>query len=427
MNDAVLSHRDIDALGARAETMITELGEISAEPGRLVRLFLSKEHRRAADVVGSWMRAAGMAVTEDALGTVRGRWCDPDERTGARRLLVGSHIDTVIDAGKYDGPLGVVAGILAVDRLSRRRRRFAFGIDVLAFGDEEGSRFPSNLSTSAAVAGKFDPATLALADRDGISYGTALAAYGKNADDIATVAYSRDEAAAYVEVHIEQGPTLEARGEPLGVVSGIIGQNKMQVTVEGEAGHAGTVPMELRRDALAGAAELVLAIERIARDDAVDRMVATVGRIEVLPGATNIIPGRVTFTVDLRAESNDRRRDAMASIKAQAWEIVETRGLQITFDPYHESTTTPCAPELRKLLATSIAGLGHRPFELPSGAGHDAQMMAHLCPSAMMFVRCRDGISHNPNEFASPRDMGLAIAALIGFIERFDPDRLEAP
>jgi allantoate deiminase len=427
MNNVLLPPHEIDALGARAETMIAELGEISAEPARLVRLFLSKEHRRAADLVGSWMRTAGLAVTEDALGTVRGRWQDPSGRGGARRLLIGSHIDTVIDAGKYDGPLGVVAGILAVELLSRRHRPPAFGIDVLAFGDEEGSRFPSNLSTSAAAAGMFDPATLALADRQGVTYGAALTAYGKDANDIPCAAYRRDEAAAYVEVHIEQGPTLEAQGEPLGVVSGIIGQNKMRVTVEGEAGHAGTVPMEWRRDALAAAAELVLAIERIARDDKSDRMVATVGRIDVLPGATNIIPGRVIFTVDLRANSDDRRRDAVAAIKAQAWEIVEARGVQISFDPYYESATTPCALELRKILAASIAGLGLRPVELPSGASHDALMMARLCPSAMMFVRCRGGISHNPKEFASPRDMGLAIAALLGFIDRCDPHRLAGP
>ena len=169
----------------------------------------------------------------------------------------------------------------------------------------------------------------------------------------------RDEAAAYVEVHIEQGPTLEAQGEPLGVVTGIIGQNKMRVSVEGEAGHAGTVPMEWRRDALAAAAELVLAIERIAHDDTADRMVATVGRVDVLPGATNIIPGRVTFTVDLRADSDDRRRDAVAAIKAQAWEIVEARGVQISFDPYYESTTTPCARTRRRADDGTLMSLCH--------------------------------------------------------------------
>src|SRR5712672_916952 len=241
---------DVGELGSRAEQMIAQLAAIWAEPGRLVRLYLTPEHRRAADLVAGWMRAAGMAVSEDALGTVRGRW--DGQNAGARkRLLIGSHLDTVLDAGKYDGPLGVIAGILAVDHVVRSGRTLPFGIDVLAFGDEEGSRFPSTLATSAGCAGAFDRATLALADRDGVTFGEALARYGKDPGAIASAAYRAGEAAAYVEVHIEQGPVLEGENEPLGVVTGIVGQSRMRVTVTGEAGHAGTVPMRLRRDALA--------------------------------------------------------------------------------------------------------------------------------------------------------------------------------
>jgi len=413
---------DIVALGARASAMIDELGLISAEPERLVRLYLTPEHRRAADLVASWMREAGMEVAEDALGTVRGHFsaAGGGSDAAAKRLLLGSHIDTVIDAGKYDGPLGVIVAILAVEHIVRRGLKLPIAIDVLAFGDEEGSRFPSTLSTSAACAGVFDPASLASADRQGVTLTEALKAYGKDPRAIPAAAYRRDEVAGYVEVHIEQGPVLEQNNEPLGVVTAIIGQSRLNVTLVGEAGHAGTVPMRLRRDALAGAAELILAIERIGREHADKHMVATVGRIKATPGAPNIIPGRVALTVDLRCMSDDVRRSAINQMQGEGWRIVEARRLQVEFEPFHEAATTECAPALQDILAAAIADLGHRPLRLPSGAGHDAQMMARLCPAAMLFVRCRGGLSHNPAEYASPADMGLAVAAVIRFIERFE-------
>jgi allantoate deiminase len=402
-------------LGARAQAMLAELGAISAEPGRLVRLFLSPEHRRAADRVAVWMREAGMEVSEDALGTVRGHF-RPERK---RRLLVGSHIDTVIDAGRYDGPLGVVAGILAVAELQRSGATLPFGIDVLAFGDEEGSRFPDTLTTSRACAGVFDPAMLAAADRDGMTLADAIRAYGKNPDTIAAAAYDRDAVAGYIEVHIEQGPVLEAEDRPLGVVTGIVGQSRMRVGVTGEAGHAGTVPMRLRRDALAGAAELILAAERIARDNAADGMVSTVGQIEAFPGATNVIPGRVEFALEFRSATDALRKGAIAQVEEQAREIAQRRGLAVGFLPFYETSTTACSPLLQDLLAQAVVSLGHEPLRLASGAGHDAQVMAALCPAAMLFVRCRGGVSHNPAEFASDADIGLAILALTRAIEAF--------
>ena len=306
-----LSQTDIAALGARAEEMLAELGGISSEPNRLVRLFLTTEHRRAADLVTRWMREAGMSVSEDALGTVRGRWQDKKQR-----LLVGSHIDTVIDAGKYDGPLGVIAGILAVESFARAKATLPFGIDVLAFGDEEGSRFPATLASSSACAGVFERGTLPLADANGITIADALKAYGKNTAEISAAAYRKADAAAYVELHIEQGPVLEAKNQPLGIVTGIVGQYRVRVIVTGEAGHAGTVPMDLRRDPFSGAAEMALALEAIAREHPEDGMVGTVGRIEALPGAVNIIPGRVVFTVDLRALSDELRLEGLAAVRA---------------------------------------------------------------------------------------------------------------
>lgn len=404
----------VSAFGARAERMLSALGAISAEPQRLVRLFLTPEHRKAADLVAAWMHEAGLSVSEDALGTVRGRW--RPEKT--KRLLIGSHIDTVIDAGKYDGPMGVVIGILAVSALQQANADLPFGIDVLAFGDEEGSRFSATLTSSSACAGVFDPAALAAGDRDGVTLRDALKAYGKNPDDIAGAAYDPAAIVGYVEAHIEQGPVLEAEGLPLGIVTGIIGQTRLRVAVRGQAGHAGTVPMPMRRDALAGAAEIVLAVEKVARENGTDGMVATVGRIEASPGAINVIPGRVGFSLDLRSSTDALRRAAVARIEEEARRIAQSRKLDVAFEPFHEMQTTACAPLLQDVLEESIAALGQRAIRLPSGAGHDAQMMARLCPSAMLFVRCRGGVSHNPAEFASEADMGLATATLIDFIGR---------
>jgi allantoate deiminase len=414
---AALSPSEIDALGTRAEAMVNALGTISAEPDRLVRLFLTPEHRRAADRVAAWMREAGLEVSEDALGTVRGRL------DGPKRLLIGSHIDTVIDAGKYDGPFGVIAGILAADHFIRSGKRLPFGIDVLAFGDEEGSRFPATLSSSAACAGLSRTETLKLADRDGVTLADAIKAYGKSPDDISKAAYRAGEAAAYVEVHIEQGPVLETRNQPLGVVTAIIGQTYLNIEFLGEAGHAGTVPMMLRRDALAGAAEAMLLGEQLARETK-GEVVATVGRMTVAPGASNVIPGNVVLIFDIRSGSEAARMRLAEALKSGAREIAERRHLGLTVTSTREVATTPCHPAIQDGFAEAIRALGAEPLRLGSGAGHDGQAMAKLCPIGMLFVRCGGGISHNPMEFASPRDLGLAVAALIGFIERFEPGAL---
>jgi len=419
MTLATFTQDQIASLGARAETMVNSLGTVSAEPDRLVRLFLTPEHRRAADRVSEWMRAAGLTVSEDALGTVRGR----RDGVGKKRLLIGSHIDTVINAGMYDGPFGVIAGILAAEHL--REKRLPFGIDVLAFGDEEGSRFPATLSSSSACAGIFRSENLQLADRNGVTLADAIRAYGKSPDDIAAAAYGRDEATAYIEVHIEQGPVLEARKQPLGVVTAIIGQTYLNVEFLGEAGHAGTVPMLLRRDALAGAAEAMLLGETLARETK-GEVVATVGRIAVAPGATNVIPANVVAIFDIRSGSEAARAKLVDTLKAGIREIADRRHLGLTITSPREVATTPCDAQVQDRFADAIRALGAEPLRLGSGAGHDGQAMAKLCPIGMLFVRCRGGISHNPMEYANPQDLGLAVAALIGFIERFDPGQLSA-
>jgi len=412
---------DIAALGARAAAMIEQLGAISQTPDHLTRFFLTPEHRRAADLVSLWMREAGLDVTEDALGTVRGHWHPAGE--DAPRLLIGSHIDTVANAGKYDGCMGVVLAILALEAVRSAGLTRPYGIDVLAFGDEEGTRFPTTLSASQAVAGIFSPAYLALTDDNGVSYRDAVIAYGKNPDDIPAAAYDPNKVIAYIEAHIEQGPVLEAEGEPLGVVSAIAGASRLSITVTGEAGHAGTVPMRMRHDALLGAAEMVLAVERIAKSDA-HGMVATVGRMHIEPGSINVIPSRVVFTVDLRSGSDISRREALTRFEREAHKIADLRHLGVVISAFHEVATVPAYRDIQLRLRNAIADLGHRAIIMPSGAGHDGQAMSSLCPIGMLFVRCKGGVSHNPAEYASPDDMGLAVAALVRFIERFQLPQL---
>ena len=406
---------DTADLGRRAEAMLDELAAISAEPDRLVRFFLTPEHRRAADLVAQWMREIGLEVFEDEIGNVRGRVGKPPY------LILGSHIDTVIDAGRYDGPLGVVVPILAVDTLQRTKSLPEQGIELVAFGDEEGSRFPSTLPSSAAMAGVFDAKHWALKDLSGVTCEDALRAYGKDPAKVHAAAVTRGEAAGFVEVHIEQGPVLEAEDQPLGIVTAIVGQTRLQATVTGEAGHAGTVPMKLRRDALAGVAEMALAAESIAADHAKDAMVATVGWIEARPGAANIIPGVVRFTLDLRSASDTARNAAIERFEREAKDIADRRGLGLAIDPIHKIATTPCDTNIQAQLGAAVSESGATPVKLASGAGHDGLMMSKLCPIGMLFVRCKGGISHNPAEYATPQDIGIATAALIRFIQKFKP------
>ena len=407
-----------EALGRRAEAMLEALATISADPDHLTRLYLSEEHRRAAELIGEWMRTAGLRVRMDAAGTMHGlRPADVAGQGAAKRLLVGSHIDTVVDAGRYDGNLGVVAGILAVEELGRRGVALPFGLEILAFGDEEGVRFPKTLLSSSVVSGALRDPMLDLTDADGVTIRAALAAFGGDPDALTDEAYRQDETLAYIELHIEQGPVLERAGRPLGVVTAIAGQSRFRVTVKGEAGHAGTVPMAIRRDALAAAAEMALAVERAGQGP--ESLVATVGEFRVLPGASNVIPGEVRFSIDLRAAEDAVRAVAAEAIRGGLATIAAQRGVAVDLETVHEKPVAACDPDLVATLASVIGAVTGGPAPLlMSGAGHDGQAMAHLCPIGMIFVRCRGGVSHNPAEYAAPTDIGLGIEALVEAIVR---------
>jgi len=401
-------HPDL-TLGRRVMAMIEDLALHTDEHGRLTRLYLSPAHRAAADTTLTFMREAGLSAHIDALGSVVGRLdgADPD----APALLIGSHIDSVVDAGRYDGNLGVVLGIVMAEALKAQRITPRCPIEIVAFGDEENVRFPTNLSTSYALAGRFDPAWLDGKDSDGMSLREALIAFGGDPAGIAALARDPARYSGYLEVHIEQGPQLEARGLPVGIVSAINGITRARAHVIGEAGHAGTVPMSMRRDALAAVAEMIGIVERASstRNDTV----ATVGVAQVQPGAINVIPARVDFTLDARAPDDSVRRAMVQDIVAECEAAARRRGVSFAIEPFMESPATPMDRDLMAHLEEAVKSIGVEPMRLASGAGHDAVAMANLCPAAMLFVRCKGGISHNPAESITVEDADVAARALL--------------
>ena len=409
---------DPKRLGAQAFARLRALDAFSDHPDHLERLFLSPAHRKAADAIAQMMREAGCdSVTIDALGTVVGRY--EGKQPGRPALLIGSHIDTVKDAGSYDGMLGVIAGIGIVEALHEAGERLDFAVEVLCFGDEENVRFPSNLSSSRAVAGSFDFSTLAGRDENGISLREALIAFGGNPDGIAAIARKKDDVIGYIEVHIEQGPVLDQENRPVGIVTAISGASRRRVIVTGEAGHAGTVPMALRKDALSAAAEMALAVEKLG--GVAENGVATIGQMQVEPGAVNVIPGRVRFTVDARAPKDPVREKLVADIEATLRSIAARRKVQVDIQPFYDSPAAPASDSIMQGLAAAIEARQIEARYLASGAGHDAMVMGALCPMGMMFVRCKDGISHNPAESMTEEDAGIAIAILLDFVRNYQP------
>jgi allantoate deiminase len=406
------------SLGDEIIGRIASLAAISETSDNLTRIFLSPEHRAAAEVILSWMRDAGMHAQLDAIGNVCGRY--EGDRPGLPCLMLGSHYDTVRDAGKWDGPLGLITAICCVADLNRRGQRLPFAIEVTGFADEEGVRFASTLLGSRALAGTFDESVLGVKDSAGISMRDALSQFGLDPDHIGAAARARSELLGYVELHIEQGPVLEAKNLPVGVVTAIAGATRLAARLTGMAGHAGTVPMKLRRDALAGAAECIVAIEELCRTDE-GGLVGTVGYIHAMPGATNVIPGQVSFTIDLRAPTDAHRRLAVADIVRRIEAIAKRRNLSLQVDVTHENRTVPCAPWLKTQVAEAVAAEGFPVFELPSGAGHDGMAMIDIADVAMLFVRCRGGISHHPDEHVELADADAGARVLLRLIESFRP------
>jgi allantoate deiminase len=395
----------------RITSRLEELARWTDDPPRLTRTFLSPALRCAHDLVGGWMREAGLTVRIDAIGNLIGR---RDSSPGAKTLLLGSHLDTVRDAGCFDGALGVVLAIECAAAL--RDRALPFALEVLGFSDEEGVRFQSAYLGSRAIAGTLDPRVLDLRDADGMTLAEAVSAWGSDPSTLGIGARLPQTVAGYLEVHIEQGPVLQQRDLPIGIVTAISGQTRSRLTFRGTAGHAGTVPMASRRDALCAAAEFILTTEGLAHET--PGLVATVGRITASPGASNVIPGDVDLTLDVRHQDDAIRKKANDTLRAASTLVAEHRGVASDFTVVHESSSVLCDPGLRAVLADVINAKGVAVCELPCGAGHDAVALADLCPVAMLFVRCRDGISHHPDEFAAEPDIAVALDVLIGAVER---------
>jgi allantoate deiminase len=394
--------------------MLDALGRITDEPGRITRTFLSPAMRGANRQVGEWMRQAGFAVREDVAGNLIGRLEASEAR--AKTLVVGSHLDTVRDAGRFDGALGVLLPIVALAGLRRQGRQLPFAVEVVGFSEEEGVRFSKAYLGSKAFAGKLRRSDLKVRDAEGRSALEVLQQFNHGRFTLPRAAHGRRDLLGYLEVHIEQGPVLETQKLAVGVVSAIAGQTRGRIHFVGQAGHAGTTPMALRRDALAAAAEFVLVTESLARKTA--GLVATVGMMTVTPGAPNVIPGSAIASLDVRHARDAVRTDAVRQLLAQASVIAKRRGLRCTWRRTQDDHAVDCAPELSALIETSVRAVQGKSISLVSGAGHDAVIMASLTPIAMLFVRCRAGLSHHPDEYASRADLGVALRVTIDFLLR---------
>lgn len=381
----------------------------------LLRRYLTPAHGCAVRQLQQWMADAGMDVRRDAMGNLIGRY----EGTSleAPVLLIGSHIDTVHDGGRYDGALGVMVGIEVVAALAHASKRLPFAIEVIAFGDEEGSRFPSSMLCSRALVGQVPDSALSDTDATGVSLEQAMREFGLEPRGIASARRDPGEVLAYLEAHIEQGPVLEAETLPIGVVTGIAAQVRLVAVFTGQAGHAGTSPMHLRRDALAAAAAAIIAVERISAGSG-GNVVGTVGHVQTSTTAFNVIVGRAAVFIDIRA-ATDAARDATAEqVRRELEDIARQRHMELDISIVQALPSAPCDGELMELLAQAIAAQGIRPHRLMSGAGHDAMVIAKLAPVAMLFIRCTGGISHNPRESVAAADVDVAIRALLAFVER---------
>ena len=394
---------------------IDELAHITDEPGRITRTFLSPAMARANDAVGAWMAAAGFSTSVDTAGNLRG-WIEgatPD----APVLLMGSHLDTVRNAGRYDGILGVLLPIVAIEMLRASGWTPPFSILHFGFSDEEGTRFQAGCLGSKAVVGGLRKADFVLRDAEGVTLREALERF--NGRPYEAPSFPRRRILGFVEVHIEQGPELERLNRSLAVVTGINAQARLRVRFRGEAGHAGTVSMSARRDAFAGLAEFAVFVERLAKSH--KGLVATIGKVEVRPGVGNVIPGLVDFSLDVRHPRDAQVAGVCDSLEREAMRVCEERGLHCEWKLVDSLAAVECGAGLTRKLSEAVAATGQPVVRLRSGAGHDAMVLAKCCEVAMLFVRCRRGLSHHPDEFVALRDLRQAVKVFCDFLQRVRP------
>ena len=405
-------------LGERIVALALRLAEFSETPDGLTCTYMTPAHRATAKQLSEWMTAAGMSVTIDAVGNVVGRYASADP--AARTLIVGSHYDTVLNAGNYDGRLGILTGLVAIEELNRTGRRLPFHLDLIGFAEEEGVRFSSPYIGSSAIAGRFDRAVLMRRDAGGQTLADVIHKTGHDPEKLGALARRPEDLAGYLEVHIEQGPVLLEQNLPVGIVTSIAGNLRYSVMLTGVSGHAGTVPMPLRRDAAAAAAEIVLYVEK--RCSTAPTLVGTVGRLSVPNGAINVIPGRCDLTLDIRAGDDATRDAAAADVLAEIERIARRRNIASEVKEIQRGPAVPCSPRLQAQLVGAVERAGERAFHLPSGAGHDAVMFSGVTDVGMLFVRCgHGGISHSPLETVTAADADIAARILIDTIANLEP------
>lgn len=417
MSPAQRQQAEMQQAAARVMARADELAAISETPDALTRVYLSPQHLEANQRAARWMTQAGMTVWQDSVGNICGRY--EGEQEGAPAILLGSHLDTVRNAGRYDGMLGVLTAIEVVHGLHQQGRRLKQAIEIVGFCDEEGTRFGITLLGSRGITGTWPESWLAQTDADGVSVAQAMVLAGLDPARIHLAARRPEEIAAYLELHIEQGPCLEQEGLALGVVEAINGARRLNCRFTGEAGHAGTVPMSHRKDALVAAAEWMVRVETLTREQGGNR-VATVGTLRCAPGAVNVIPGDVTLTLDIRGP-HDQPLDALLdTLLNEAQAIASRRQLRFSAEEFYRIAATACDSGLQQVLSEAVQAVQGRSLTLPSGAGHDAIAMAERWPSAMLFVRCKGGISHHPVESVTADDVALAIAAYSRAVSALD-------
>jgi len=395
-----------------------EIGAMSEDEQGLTCTYMTPTHRRTANQLAKWMREAGMHAHIDAVGNVVGRYLSTDPQ--ARTLLTGSHYDTVRNGGKYDGRQGILTAIAVVKHLHETGETLPFHLEVIAFAEEEGVRFKSTFLGSSAVIGQFDPKLLDLRDRDGQLLRDVLTDADHDVNAIAEIARDPADLLGFVEVHIEQGPVLLERGLPVGVVTSIAGSKRYLVELKGVASHAGTTPMPMRKDAAAAAAEIILYVEQRCAQDQDSALVGTVGQLQVPNGSTNVIPGACSLSLDIRAANNAARDSAVDDILAHIEKVCEKRHITVSIEQTVAADCAPCAPRLMEQLAAAVERNGIPAFQLASGAGHDAMLMARVTDVAMLFTRCGNGgISHNPLETMTDDDADLSARILLSFLRNY--------
>jgi len=392
------------------------LAKYTQTPGQMDRRYLTTEHKATNEQIRTWADESHLQNWQDQAGN---QWVRLQANSDTeQRVILGSHTDTVPNGGKYDGILGVVAPLVLIKYFADNGIGFDFHVDVVGFGDEEGSRFGATLLGSSAISGKWISKWRELTDENGVSLAQAMCDFALDVSKVSEAQIDSNHVIAYVELHIEQGPVLEEKGLPISAVNGIAGARRFSITLEGKAGHAGTVPMASRQDALVSACQWMVELNQAARKSIADDypVLATVGKLDVYPGGVNVIPGCVNLSLDVRS-INDGARDAFIACSIERLEALASEsGLSFKLKETHNAQAVSCEPNVTNAMVEVVEQITGVPLALTSGAGHDAMVLAEIVPTTMLFMRCKEGISHNPKESVDVEDVAVSLSALTMFI-----------